>query len=93
MKSVADPTKLKPLDEKDHLLQVTIEAPAGVRNKFAFEGEHVRASHSKSRGKSYGAYCSDQDLGSLNGGFAARRADANFSLVLLTWHFFFAPFY
>ena len=39
MKSLADPTKLKPIDKKDHLLQVIIETPAGSRNKFAFDPE------------------------------------------------------
>jgi hypothetical protein len=81
------------LIKKDHLLRVIIEAPAGGRNKFAFEGEHVRAGHSKNRGKSYGAYCADQDLGSLNAGFATRRADANFSFVLLTMAFLLRAFY
>lgn len=37
MKSLSDPTKLKPLDKKDGLLQVIIETPAGCRNKFAFD--------------------------------------------------------
>jgi inorganic pyrophosphatase len=37
MKSLADPTKLKPIDRKDQLLQVIIETPAGSRNKFAFD--------------------------------------------------------
>ena len=37
MKSLADPTKLKPIDKKDGLLQVIIETPAGSRNKFAFD--------------------------------------------------------
>lgn len=37
MKSLADPTKLKPLDKKDDLLQVIVETPAGSRNKFAFD--------------------------------------------------------
>lgn len=39
MKSLADPTKLKPLDKKGGLLQVVIETPAGSRNKFAFDPE------------------------------------------------------
>ena len=39
MKSLADPTKLKPLDKKEGLLQVIIETPAGSRNKFAFDPE------------------------------------------------------
>src|SRR6201987_6338414 len=37
MKSLKDPTKLKPLNKKDDLLQVIIETPAGSRNKFAFD--------------------------------------------------------
>ncbi|WP_158792009.1 inorganic diphosphatase [Granulicella sp. L60] len=37
MKSLADPTKLKPIDKKDGLLQVIIETPAGSRNKFAYD--------------------------------------------------------
>ena len=37
MKSLADPTKLKPIDKKDGLLQVIIETPAGSRNKFSFD--------------------------------------------------------
>lgn len=39
MKSLADPTKLKPIYKKDQLLQVIIETPAGSRNKFAFDPE------------------------------------------------------
>jgi inorganic pyrophosphatase len=39
MKSLTDPTKLKPIDKKEHLLQVIIETPAGSRNKFAFDPE------------------------------------------------------
>jgi inorganic pyrophosphatase len=37
LKSLADPTKLKPIDKKDGLLQVIVETPAGSRNKFAFD--------------------------------------------------------
>jgi inorganic pyrophosphatase len=37
LKSLADPTKLKPIDKKDGLLRVIIETPAGSRNKFAFD--------------------------------------------------------
>src|ERR1700684_418973 len=37
MKSLADPTRLKPIDKKDGLLQVIIETPQGSRNKFAFD--------------------------------------------------------
>ena len=39
MKSLADPTRLNPIDKKDGLLQVIIETPAGSRNKFAFDPE------------------------------------------------------
>ena len=37
MKSLANPTKLKPVDKQEGLLQVIIETPAGSRNKFAFD--------------------------------------------------------
>ncbi|HSY02193.1 MAG TPA: inorganic diphosphatase [Acidobacteriaceae bacterium] len=37
MKSLAAPTRLKPIDKKNGLLQVIIETPAGSRNKFAFD--------------------------------------------------------
>src|SRR6201997_4672133 len=37
MKSLADPTRLKPISKTDGLLQVIIETPAGSRNKFAFD--------------------------------------------------------
>src|ERR1700761_3130718 len=37
MKSLSDPTKLKPLDKKKGLIQVIIETPAGSRNKFAYD--------------------------------------------------------
>ncbi len=37
MKCLADPTRLKPIREKDGLVQVVIETPAGSRNKFAFD--------------------------------------------------------
>jgi inorganic pyrophosphatase len=37
VKSLADPTKLKPIDKKDGLLQVIVETPKGSRNKFAFD--------------------------------------------------------
>jgi inorganic pyrophosphatase len=37
MKSLADPTQLKPIRKKDGLVQVIIETPAGCRNKFAFD--------------------------------------------------------
>jgi inorganic pyrophosphatase len=39
MKFLTDPTRLKPMDTKDDLLQVIIETPAGSRNKFAFDPE------------------------------------------------------
>lgn len=40
MKSLADPTQLKPvLDKQEAMLQVIIETPAGSRNKFAFDPE------------------------------------------------------
>jgi inorganic pyrophosphatase len=38
MRSLSNPTKLKPTT-KDDLLQVIIETPAGSRNKFAFDPE------------------------------------------------------
>lgn len=37
MKFLADPTRLKPLDKKDGILQVIVETPAGSRNKFAYD--------------------------------------------------------
>src|ERR1700674_105598 len=37
MKSLSDPTKLKPLDKKEGLVQVIVETPAGSRNKFAYD--------------------------------------------------------
>ena len=37
MKSPSDPTRLRPIDKKDNLLQVIIETPAGSRNKFAWD--------------------------------------------------------
>jgi inorganic pyrophosphatase len=36
-KFLADPTKLKPIDKKDGLLQVIVETPKGCRNKFTFD--------------------------------------------------------
>ena len=39
MKSLVDPTKLKPVDKKDGILQVIVETPKGSRNKFAFDPE------------------------------------------------------
>src|ERR1700678_212818 len=38
-KSLADPTKLKPIDKKNGLLQVIVETPKGSRNKFAFDSK------------------------------------------------------
>ena len=35
--SLADPTKLKPIDKQDGILQVIVETPKGSRNKFAFD--------------------------------------------------------
>ena len=37
MKSLVDPTKLKPVRKKDGTLQVIVETPKGSRNKFAFD--------------------------------------------------------
>ncbi|WP_260740480.1 inorganic diphosphatase [Tunturiibacter lichenicola] len=37
MKSLADPTKLRPFDKKEGLVQVIIETPANSRNKFAYD--------------------------------------------------------
>jgi inorganic pyrophosphatase len=37
VKALSDPTRLKPIDKKDGLLQVIIETPAGSRNKFAYD--------------------------------------------------------
>lgn len=37
MKSLADPTQLKPIRKKDGSVQVIIETPAGSRNKFSFD--------------------------------------------------------
>jgi len=34
---LSDPTKLKPFDKKDNLLQVIIETPKNCRNKYAFD--------------------------------------------------------
>ena len=38
-KGLADPTKLKPVEAKDKLLQVIVETPRGSRNKFSFDVE------------------------------------------------------
>lgn len=38
MKSLADPTRLKPVaDDQEPVLQVIVETPKGSRNKFAFD--------------------------------------------------------
>jgi inorganic pyrophosphatase len=37
MKALANPTKLKPIDKKDGILQVIVETPKGSRNKYAFD--------------------------------------------------------
>jgi inorganic pyrophosphatase len=39
LKSLSDPTKLKPVNKKEGLIQVIIETPAGSRNKFAFDAD------------------------------------------------------
>ena len=39
VKSLADPTKLAPIDKKNDLLQVIVETPRKSRNKFAFDPE------------------------------------------------------
>jgi inorganic pyrophosphatase len=39
MKALSDPTRLKPIQKKDGLLQVIVETPAGSRNKFAYDPE------------------------------------------------------
>ena len=36
-KSLANPTRLKPVEKREGLLQVIIETPKGSRNKFAFD--------------------------------------------------------
>jgi inorganic pyrophosphatase len=36
-KSLADPTRLKPVDKKSGILQVIVETPKGSRNKYAFD--------------------------------------------------------
>lgn len=38
-RGLADPTKLKPVDKNDGILQVIVETPKGNRNKFAFDPE------------------------------------------------------
>lgn len=46
MKSLSNPTKLKPI-EKGHLVQVIVETPAGCRNKFSFDVEQGIFAHKK----------------------------------------------
>src|ERR1700742_1351095 len=41
MKSLADPTNLKPVEKKTGLVQVIIETPAGSRNKFAYDPDQA----------------------------------------------------
>jgi inorganic pyrophosphatase len=36
-KSLADPTRLKPINKHDGTLKVIIETPKGSRNKYAFD--------------------------------------------------------
>ncbi len=36
---LANPTRLKPLEKRDGLVQVVIETPKGSRNKFAFDAD------------------------------------------------------
>ncbi len=38
-RGLSDPTKLKPVDRDDDLLQVIVETPRGSRNKFSFDAE------------------------------------------------------
>ena len=38
-RGLADPTRLKPVDNKQGKLQVVVETPKGCRNKFAFDPE------------------------------------------------------
>ena len=35
--ALTDPTKLRPIDKKDGMLQVVIETPKGSRNKYSFD--------------------------------------------------------
>lgn len=46
MKSLRNPTKLKPV-EKGDIVQVVIETPAGSRNKFSFDVEQGIFAHKK----------------------------------------------
>src|ERR1700722_8417266 len=41
MKSLADPTRLKPIDKKEGLVQVILETPSGSRNKFAYDPDQA----------------------------------------------------
>jgi inorganic pyrophosphatase len=41
MKSLADPTRIRPILKKDDLVQVVIETPAGSRNKFAYDPDQA----------------------------------------------------
>ncbi|HEY3626914.1 MAG TPA: inorganic diphosphatase [Terracidiphilus sp.] len=41
-KAMVDPTRLKPVNKQDGILQVVVETPKGSRNKFAFDpDQHV----------------------------------------------------
>lgn len=92
MKSVADP-------QSSNLLIKRSPSPGhhrrarGGRNKFAFEGEHVRASHSKSRSKSYGPISSIKTsaASTLASPLAVRMPIS--PSFCSRWRFFFAPFY
>lgn len=46
MKSLRNPTKLKPM-EKGDIVQVIVETPAGSRNKFSFDVEQGIFAHKK----------------------------------------------
>ncbi|HEY4010211.1 MAG TPA: inorganic diphosphatase [Acidobacteriaceae bacterium] len=46
MKSLRNPVKLKPV-EKDDVVQVIVETPAGSRNKFSFDVEQGIFAHKK----------------------------------------------
>jgi inorganic pyrophosphatase len=46
MKSLRNPTKLKPM-EKGNLVQVIVETPAGCRNKYSFDVEQGIFAHKK----------------------------------------------
>lgn len=36
-RGLADPTRLKPIDKRDGIVQVIVETPKGSRNKFSFD--------------------------------------------------------